>query len=274
MSFYTVGEACTSCGLCVELCPARIITADSEGRPFVEEGREALCIRCGQCVSFCPVSCNALAFQEGPPLAVLPELFPTPEAAETLLRSRRSVRRFRREGVPRAVLERLFETVRYAPTAQNLQKVRWIVLETRERVERLEREVVGFFRAAAEAPDVPSGRAQLLRAIVRRSDAGVPIILRGAPQVAVAVVPKGDGFTPEDGAIALTYLELAAHALGIGCCWGGFLTRACRASEALRRSLGVAEDELVAGAQMLGYSAQGRSRRLPPRKAVAITWMN
>lgn len=65
------------------------------------------------------------------------------------------------------------------------------------------------------------------------------MIFRGAPQLVVAVVPKSHSL-PEDGAIALTYLELAAHAHEVACCWAGFFTMAARNNAALQTELGVA----------------------------------
>ena len=41
--YYT--EACTSCGLCQELCPMSCITGDNEGHP-VWEGRCTMCLAC------------------------------------------------------------------------------------------------------------------------------------------------------------------------------------------------------------------------------------
>ena len=63
--------------------------------------------------------------------------------------------------------------------------------------------------------------------MIAKAKEGDDRLLRGAPHVAIAVTPAEYGW-PEDGAIALTYLELAAHAMGIGCCWGGYLTTAIR----------------------------------------------
>ena len=286
MSLYNVDrERCIRCGICVRLCPSKIIEADGEKHPFVAAEKEKRCIRCGQCVAFCPSSCNSLSFPSDSSLqseevrpAVDASLFPSAESAETLLRSRRSIRDFKKEGVPHDILKRLFETVRYAPTASNRQAVRWIVLETREKTEDLERRIIDFFRTSLAQlssdlaqPPSDDGKTAMLRFILGRWDAGDRIIFRGAPQLAVAVVSAKEGMQ-EDGAIALTYLELAAHALGVGCCWGGFFTHAFRSSPDLRAFLGIAKGEHVAGAQMIGYPVLGLSKRLPPRKPLNLTW--
>lgn len=271
MSLYSLKkENCTRCGTCVRLCVAKIIEMDGEKYPFVAGKREPLCIRCGQCTAFCPTACNALSFQVEEPVPVDASLFPKPESAETFLRSRRSIRYFKKEGLSRELLNRLFETARYAPTASNSQAVRWVVLETREKTENLERRIIEIARQQIETS--PRGKtADMFRYLVQMWDAGTPIVSRGAPQLAIALVPANEGMQ-EDGAIALTYLELAAHALGAGCCWGGFFTHMLRAFSELRESLGIRDDEHVAGAQMIGQPVLGLPKRLPPRKTPDITW--
>ena len=79
------------------------------------------------------------------------------------------------------------------------------------------------------------------------------------------VLPK-DYEWQEDGAIALTYFELAAQACGVGACWGGFLTMAVRNFPELREFLGIKEDERVCGAQMFGWPAAKPVRLFPHRK--------
>ncbi len=85
-------------------------------------------------------------------------------------------------------------------------------------------------------------------------------------------VPK-DHMWPEDASIALTYFELAAHALGVGACWGGFLTAAIRNFEGLRDYLGIGCDEHVCGAQMFGYPLLRPARQYPTRKPLDISWI-
>ena len=83
-------------------------------------------------------------------------------------------------------------------------------------------------------------------------------------------MPKAYGW-PEDGALALTYLELAAHSVGAGVCWGGFVTTAARNYAKLRDFLGINENEHICGAQMLGYPLLKPARQFPPRKEIDRT---
>lgn len=272
MPMFTTDENCVRCGLCSELCVARIIGRDAEGVPFVSPENERKCIRCGQCVSFCPNSCCYLDYQDER-VPVDKAMFPSTESAETLLRSRRSVRRFKADPVPENVVRRIIETTRYAPTARNVQPVRWVVAMEREKLVEFGDMIADFFEEfAIQNPDDKG--AQVRKSIAGVWRKGTDILLRGAPQLAVALVKKSHDF-PEDGAIALTYFELAAHSMGVGCTWAGFFTTAARSYARLSEAVGVRDDELLAGGQMFGYSQEAVKlcKILPPRKKTDITFI-
>lgn len=270
MSLFAVSDSCIECGLCAELCPAKII--EGGGKPRVAEALEKKCIGCGQCVSFCPQSCCYLDFQPVEErIPVDAGLFPSAESGETFLRSRRSIRRFKETPPSRDTVDRIIETTRYAPSASNLQMVRWIVTGDRAKTVALAGLVADCFERQAAA-DTPESRTLASIAKVWRS--GTDIIFRGAPLLAVAVVDKSHIFPAEDTAIALTYFELAAHAHGIGCCWAGFFTLAAKQDPAIRKAIGCTEDEIVGGGQMLGHARDiGLSRILPPRRKTRISWI-
>ncbi len=276
MPMFSIDENCVKCGLCADLCPAGIIKVGEGGAPFVAKEVEGMCIHCGQCVSFCPKRACYLDFQpEGDRIPVDAGLMPSRESGETLLRSRRSIRRFKDEPLPRGLLERIFETARYAPTASNSQEVRWIVSETRERTKAIASRVIEFFRGSGESAGAAGGEgANRYAGITKIWDGGYDIITRGAPTVALAVMPTANLFHA-DGAIALTYLELAAHANGVGCCWAGFVTMAAWSDRELCRFVGVRDDETIVGGQMMGFPmpAVAMSKLLPPRKKIDVSWI-
>ncbi len=271
MVMFSVNNECVKCGLCAELCVARIIDYEEGQKPWVPEEKEADCIQCGQCVCFCPTTAISLEFQKGQRI-VDEKLMPPPETAETFIRSRRSIRRFKEEKVETATIRRILETSRYAPSAVNAQPVRWVMSSNRAKTLELAAMTAEFFKSLAQAqPDSPE--AQLLAGVAAIWDKGQDIIFRGAPQLAVEVVDKNYRW-PEDGVMALTYFELAAHALGVGCCWAGFFTAAARQCSSIQTALGVKDDEYVVGGQMFGYP---RGLRLPhvypPRKTVDLTFI-
>ncbi len=271
-SFVVDRGRCRKDGICAEVCPVRIIRCSPGEYPVMIAGGEGRCIGCGQCMAFCPTKvCSAPGLSIDECGFLRRDLFPSPDQMEELVFARRSIRNYRDEAVPRETLARLLDAARYAPTAQNRQELRWIVLESRGQTVRLVHLALEWMRAL---PRTDPALAQAMRAegLVKAWDNGVDLITRGAPQLAVAVAPDGH-WGPVDSAIALTYLELLAQAHKIGCCWGGYLCLAFQhqAGGEIRDFLGIAADEKAYGAQMMGYPRFMPFSR-PPRKALRVTW--
>jgi nitroreductase/NAD-dependent dihydropyrimidine dehydrogenase PreA subunit len=255
-------ENCRRDGLCIEACPPRILKAGEDGYPVVEEGAEAACVECGHCVAVC--SSGAMSHERLPMEEFLPAQQVKPETAgelEALMRSRRSVREYKDKPVDRAILAGLMDTVHYAPTAVNSRKVGWIVVEDRSLTRRL-----------AELGAEWMASTSLLARYSTLWDQGSDTVLRGAPHVVLAHTPADYAWGETDSVIALSYLELAAAARGLGTCWAGLLTRAVGGHPALAKAIGLPEGQKVHGALMLGWPKY-RYRLVPPRKSAGVTWL-
>lgn len=273
MSFLKVDESkCTQCGICAAICPAEIVSFGDQGLPEVASLAANMCIKCGQCVLYCPTCANTLAFQNENELVRAGDLaMPGKEDALNLLKTRRSTRKYKDQALKKEEIAALLDAVKMAPTAVNSQNVRWVVTQTREKTAEAANLVLCWMRE--EIFKDPTSRNALTGArLIAKAKEGGDGVLRGAPHVIVAVTPKSYMW-PEDGAIALTYLELAAHASGLGCCWGGFLTHATRNFEPLREFFGITEEEHICGAQMIGYPALLPTRQFPPRKNITVDWV-
>ena len=55
-------EQCTSCGACVQVCPAGLHTVNADARHIVDRSRE--CVGCGCCVNSCPTKALALSGEQ------------------------------------------------------------------------------------------------------------------------------------------------------------------------------------------------------------------
>jgi nitroreductase len=111
------------------------------------------------------------------------------------------------------------------------------------------------------------GQAQLAQ-----WEQGYDFVLRGAPVVIVACTPADYAWGKQDCAIALTFLELAAEARGLGVCWAGYLTRVAAVHAPLRQALAVPEGYVVHGGLMLGERKYSY-RLVPPRKPLSVQWV-
>lgn len=263
---------CTRCGICIKACPAGIVKFGEAGLPEMDPKASAHCIECGHCALFCPESANCLSFMGNEEMLAVSGLkMPSAEEAINFIKTRRSIRSFRKEPLSQEVFDQIFDAVKLAPTASNQQPVRWVVSVEPEKTKEITNLILCWMRE--EIFKDPTSRISLIgAAMIAKAKAGEDGLLRGAPHVVVALVPKGYMWS-EDGSIALTYLELAAHALEVGACWGGFLTAAIRKFGGLREYLGISSEEHVCGAQMLGYPLIRPVRQFPPRKPLNISWI-
>jgi nitroreductase/NAD-dependent dihydropyrimidine dehydrogenase PreA subunit len=265
-------ELCNRDGLCAAVCPLGLLHMEGEGGlPLVREGMGAHCIGCGHCEAVCPTGALRLAEMAADPWPEIDRAaLPSAEAVDLLMRSRRSVRAFRETPLERAELAGLLEVTRWAPTGHNAQAVEWCVAPDRAAVERVAGAVVEWMAwACEERRDL--ARTLFLPGTVRAWRRGKDIVTRFAPNLAVCHVPDA-GVTPEaDGIVAASWLELAAHARGLGACWCGYVMLA-REHPAVRAALAIPEGRVMAAAMMLGRP-RVRYRRIPPRKPLSVAWL-
>jgi len=109
-------ETCNVCGLCEEICPIRIMKKDGEAGIEFRPDRLFLCIQCGQCMAICPsqsIVVDGLAYSQdffalpAGPVAELPFL--------EMIKTRRAIRVFKEQPVPRELLEKVVQAITFAP---------------------------------------------------------------------------------------------------------------------------------------------------------------
>lgn len=113
-----------------------------------------------------------------------------------LIRSRYSVRAYRPDPVPDALLTRVLEAGRLAPTAANRQPFRLVVIHT-------------------------AGRQEELRRLYHREWFGQAPLVIGVCTVPSEAWVRRDGvnYAFVDAAIAMDHIVLAAADAGLGTCW-------------------------------------------------------
>jgi len=229
-----------------------------------------MCLHCGHCVAVCPH--GALDHAEVPLAActtIDKALVISADQAEQLLRSRRSIRRFKDKPVEQTTLRRLIEIARYAPTANNSQLVEWLVIDDSQRLHAIASEVIDWMRSLLQDPK--SLVMPYYPLLVNVWEAGIDSILRSAPCLVTAMAPGPAPNRMIDLTLALSYLELAASQYEMGTCWAGLLHGAMLANPALKQAVGVPQDYPFYYPMMIGY-ANVRYYRLPARQAPKIHW--
>jgi nitroreductase len=140
-----------------------------------------------------------------------------------LLKTRRSIRAYTPQAVPREVIEDIIDCGRLAPTARNEQPWEFVVVTDKALRSRIA-QAADYGRFIAEAP------------------------------VCVAVLSRQTKYYLEDGSAATLNILLAAHAHGLGACWvaGDKKPYAARVVQ----MVGAPEDYRLISLVSIGYPAE------------------
>ena len=275
---------CNACGICAIRCP-RCFTHANE-KISVQAG-ENTCIICGHCVSLCPngaiAHCrmNLDNFEPaGIPVKYQPDEF------MRFLRQRRSHRHFKNKAVPRAVVERLIEAARYAPTGSNVQSVEIIILEDNDRKKKLSDLAIDFFTEMGRQvdeklktmPDGPQPARLQLEKLVRYRDnmlmaksTGFDPIFHHAPLV-LMFHSLLETSTPKDNCvIAATTVGLFARTLGLETTYIGLLEIAARSYPPLAEAIELPKGHQVQSVLIAGYPNLNYLR-LVDRNPIKVRW--
>jgi nitroreductase/NAD-dependent dihydropyrimidine dehydrogenase PreA subunit len=265
-------EKCKRDGICAAVCPMYIIELKTkEASPTMIEGGDELCIRCGHCVAVCPhgdISHEIMNTEECPPIRK--ELNLQPDQVEQFLKSRRSVRAYKKTQVDRDILTKLIDLAAFAPSGHNTQPVHWRVIYDSDEVLRLVGIVADWMRSLI-AEDSPLATTLHMDRVLADWEAGNDRICRGAPHVIVAHAPKDERTATAGCTISLTYLELATLSFGLGACWAGYFNVAANSWPPMAEALDLPEGHVSFGALMVGYP-KFKYQRMPLRNEPKISW--
>jgi len=255
-------EKCVQCGACAAVCPRVIINMEKE---WPECSEPESCIACGHCVAVCPYS--ALSNIRAPLAGQIPiARFPVVdgEVAYQFLRSRRSIRCYKKTPVSRERLFQLMDVARFAPTGSNLQGLSYLVIEDLETLQKITAHTINWME---------EHKSYAVYVAAYRKD-GKDVILRNAPCLIVALAPKDFLRGRDNTHFSLAYAELYAPSLGLGSCWAG-LFEACASSgyRPLLEVLNLPEGKVVTGAIMVGYP-EYQYHRLVDRNPLDITFFS
>jgi nitroreductase/NAD-dependent dihydropyrimidine dehydrogenase PreA subunit len=250
LDFVVDETRCVQCGECAADCPVRIIDL-SAGLPRIAASRESLCIGCQHCLAVCPTA--ALSILGKNPDDSEPVLPPYPDAMENLVKSRRSVRRYRPEAVDKAVLDRLMGVVAHAPTGKNERQVHFTLVDDPAVMDRLRHLTMEGIRRAVDEDALPDGMEFFAR-MLNAWDMGRDVIFRDAPHMVIASAPRSASSAEADPFIALSYFELMAASLGLGTVWCGYARWALQSVvPGMCRMLGIPPEHRSMYAVMFGY---------------------
>ena len=152
--------------------------------------------------------------------------------AYDLIRQRRTIRKFLQKRLERALLEKLVDAARLAPSANNMQPLKYIIVSEAEKTEQFFKYVkwAGYIAPAGN----PGENEKPVAYIVILLDTQV----------------RETGYELDVGAAAQS-MFITAQELGVGSCWMGAIDR-----EGIRKLLSIPERYSVNTVVALGYPAE------------------
>jgi F420 biosynthesis protein FbiB-like protein len=186
----------------------------------------------------------------------------------TLIKSRRSVRRYTTESIPRQTILRLLEAAVWAPSAHNRQPWRFAVLTQATVKERLAQAMGARLRTdrTTDGDDPADIERDVARSYAR---------LTGAPVLIVVCLSMADMDVYPDScrarnewlmavqstAMAAQNLLLLAHAEGLAACW---ICAPLFVPDLVRDTLALPQDWEPQGVITLGWPAEMREKSRMP----------
>jgi len=238
---FVVDEAkCTRCNQCVLDCPARIIERTGKAVPFIRPENEERCIQCQHCLAVCPPAAVSIFGRD--PARSLPlsaGSFPNVEKMITLVRGRRSVRRYRDENVDPALLKQMLAALANAASAINRRPLTFSVIDDKAVMQRFRLKALNGLAEAGKAGSVPERFDYLMQAVPAWFDGGVDMIFRGAPHLLVVSAAPESVCPQEDVNLALAYFELMAQSAGWGTVWCGMAKMTLEVLPDLKEAVGL-----------------------------------
>ena len=275
MEIRIIHDKCTRCMLCVKDCAAAVWQEDN-GVPraaFPED-----CTLCSHCLCVCPA--GAIEHSGLDPLQIkkIDKALVNPDAYETVVRGRRSIRQYKDRQVPDELIQKVIGLAGHTPTATNSQNVSYTVITDKEILKQISQTLFGFSVKVFHFTQRFPGNLiyKFIRAfswsevIVRYLDPmpyymdetkkGRDLILHNAPALILVHAPKGKNFSCENCNLAAANIMNFAYSLSLGTCYIGFLTLYLKHSKKLRRLVHIPENRMAYAALVMGVPAYGHAR--------------
>lgn len=248
-------EKCNNCQSCYDAC-SRYFKRDREQNRIVFVDPNNFCDSCGRCVAMCKSDAilyenlgEILSFEETQdPSALIPY-----ETIHKFMSAKRSIRGYKKKKVPKDVLKKVLETMKYAPTGGNIRTLRCTIISDDDKIKQISDEVMDAI--------IKSGNPVYSQNFIKAKERGIDTIFYNVPHVMIIhSTNPGDAM---NSTIALTYGMLCAQSLGLASCWIGLAHGVLGANKRLKEEIAGIRGTIW-GVITIGYPTQ-IYYKVPPR---------
>ncbi len=232
-------DTCIGCGKCVKVCPSMLFEKKDNKAKLVSTDN---CIVCGHCVAICPT--DSIMHSDFPAHKIHKidrEKMATASQLMELIKARRSNRLFSKESIPEEYIEQILEAAHRAPTASNLQLVRFTVITDPEKIKYISDYTISVFAKIANLLSKPIIKqltkkiaphiyryVPVFKRIEKEMHKGNDLVLRGATCVILIHTSKHCKFGCQDSNLAYQNASLMAESLSVAHFYMGFVCSALK----------------------------------------------
>jgi len=322
-------EKCSGCGRCVRSCPIQLLMIKENCASANDRYDHFRCIGCQNCTAVCETGAVRIrgeyrvprGFWKNVDLYAGGKTWPAPlgepvdrkfwpdenrlTETEQVIYNRRSIRLYRKKQVPRTLVQRVLEAGRFAPSAGNNQPWKFIVIQDRQEIDKIDRKVKQFCRLVMRGtmpfawlkktiPGDKSARLKfwqkaLIHLLVRlrgpgemdaRARGGINAVASDpayhtffhAPTLIIMLADRrGIGSIDLDLGICGQNMVLAAHSLGLGTCYVSLID-GLKGFPRYRKKLGITSPFEIVTSLTLGYP-RGRIDHPVQREQLRVEWV-
>ncbi len=265
-------EKCSKCGKCVEQC--RYFSSQEDGS--IKFNHDLVpCNICGRCIAVCPkdaiLTKNLDDIETTLGIDASKTMIPHPTIHQ-FLRTKRSMRSYKKKTVPEDLINHVFEAMRYSPSGSNARVWKFLLLSQGDLIHKMSQltieqlypymgyasaqEALSYFDSIKKDPifyDAPH--------VIFLYYADANMDIKDDQGNSIVTREKVVNMRALDAGITLTYGMLAAESLGLGTCWIGLASAAMARNSKIKDLVQI--DGEVFGVFTLGYPAVKYFRPAP-----------
>jgi nitroreductase/NAD-dependent dihydropyrimidine dehydrogenase PreA subunit len=284
-------EACTQCRLCYEVCPCHIYGINEKNEVYIIPERESICLACGQCMAICKpeaIQVDSLSYEN--------DFFDLPEHSVhykdfiNFLSNRRSVRNFKSKPIPDEEMNKILDSIAFAPNGASPEKMNITVINNRAKIEEslpyfvefldnlvhwMESPMTSFLIQHRNKPETFNTVKNHLYPILKMGNYKLENgdrITRNAPALLIFHAQIGAEEHTNNSLIYATYAMLAAHSMGLGTTMIGIIPPAINRMQKLKRFFKIPADHEAVMSLIIGYPKYSYQKAIK-RRSHKIHWL-
>lgn len=182
--------------------------------------------------------------------------------------TRRSVRKYNDEQIPREDLDSILLAGSFAPNAMGMQSWKFTAIQSPDAMKKVNEAIR---QTLLSIPIVSETHPYIVSLIEKAKDENANF-LYNAPTYIIVSHLKHNGNAMPDSALALGNMMLAAHSLGIGSCWLNQLPGLTHMPliRELLTEFGIPENHIVYGSAVFGYAAEEPNKADSRKDVISI----